>query len=324
MFSSARAAPARFPTASSIARSRTRISRPQGADRVRQGRRTARNPIRRQAAHRHVPPGAWWRTSRRPSSARRRDPLREQGDRPSHRCKAGWQPAGSRRGAGQRRAHCGRHVVLAVGHSARDTFEMLGARGVHIEAKPSIGFRIEHPQSLIDRCRTVNSPASPLGAADYKLVHHASNGSSVYSFCMCPGGTVVAAASEPGRLVTNGMSRYSRNGRNANAGIVVGVTPDDYPGASARRHRIPAALGGTGVRGRRLRPMRRRRNASATSSPGNRINRARRESCRHTGRRWTPADLRSCLPDFVDRRDPRSAPSVRTATQGVRACPTRR
>ncbi|MDP2027300.1 NAD(P)/FAD-dependent oxidoreductase [Sulfuriferula sp.] len=125
-----------------------------------------------------------------------------------------------------------RHVVLAVGHSARDTFEMLYARGVHIEAKPfSIGFRIEHPQSLIDSCRFGDRAGHlELGAADYKLVHHASNGRAVYSFCMCPGGTVVAAASEPGRVVTNGMSQYSRNERNANSGIVVGITPDDYPG----------------------------------------------------------------------------------------------
>ena len=125
-----------------------------------------------------------------------------------------------------------RHVVLAVGHSARDTFEMLYQRGVHIEAKPfSVGFRIEHPQSLIDHCRFGDRAGHPeLGAADYKLVHHAQNGRAVYSFCMCPGGTVVAAASEPGRVVTNGMSQYSRNERNANAGIVVGVTPDDYPG----------------------------------------------------------------------------------------------
>ncbi|MDD5383341.1 MAG: NAD(P)/FAD-dependent oxidoreductase [Gallionella sp.] len=124
------------------------------------------------------------------------------------------------------------HLMLAVGHSARDTFEMLHKRGIYIEAKPfSIGFRIEHPQSLIDRARYGNNASNPLlGAADYKLVHHASNGRSVYSFCMCPGGTVVAAASEAGRVVTNGMSQYSRNERNANAGIVVGITPEDYPG----------------------------------------------------------------------------------------------
>ena len=125
-----------------------------------------------------------------------------------------------------------RHVVLAVGHSARDTFEMLHAQGVYVEAKPfSIGFRIEHPQSLIDRVRWGKAAGHALlGAADYKLVHHCSNGRSVYSFCMCPGGTVVAATSEPDRVVTNGMSQYSRNERNANAGIVVGITPEDYPG----------------------------------------------------------------------------------------------
>jgi uncharacterized FAD-dependent dehydrogenase len=124
------------------------------------------------------------------------------------------------------------HLVLAIGHSARDTFEMLYARGVYIEAKPfSIGFRVEHPQSLIDVCRFgPNAGNKILGAADYKLVHHAANGRSVYSFCMCPGGTVVAAASEPGRVVTNGMSQYSRNERNANSAIVVGITPADYPG----------------------------------------------------------------------------------------------
>jgi uncharacterized FAD-dependent dehydrogenase len=124
------------------------------------------------------------------------------------------------------------HVILAVGHSARDTFAMLARRDVAIEAKPfSIGFRIEHPQSLIDRCRFGPQAGHPiLGAADYKLVHHGRNGRSVYSFCMCPGGTVVAAASEPGRVVTNGMSQYSRDERNANSGIVVGITPEDYPG----------------------------------------------------------------------------------------------
>src|SRR5690349_16896455 len=126
------------------------------------------------------------------------------------------------------------HVVLAVGHSARDTFEMLHARGVYLEAKPfSIGFRIEHPQSVIDRARFGPQAGHPiLGAADYKLVHHGNkagqSGRSVYSFCMCPGGTVVAATSEPGRVVTNGMSQYSRNERNANAAIVCGITPEDF------------------------------------------------------------------------------------------------
>ncbi|WP_426169755.1 NAD(P)/FAD-dependent oxidoreductase [Pseudoduganella sp. R-31] len=125
------------------------------------------------------------------------------------------------------------HVVLAIGHSSRDTFETLYQRGVYIEAKPfSIGFRVEHPQSLIDQCRFGPNAGHPiLGAADYKLVHHASNGRAVYSFCMCPGGTVVAAASEPGRVVTNGMSQYSRAERNANSAIVVSISPEeDYPG----------------------------------------------------------------------------------------------
>ncbi len=123
-------------------------------------------------------------------------------------------------------------LVIALGHSARDTFEMLHARGVYMEAKPfSIGVRIEHPQSVIDRARFGPQAGHPiLGAADYKISHHAKNGRGVYSFCMCPGGTVVATASEPGRLVTNGMSQYSRRERNANSGLVVGITPDDYPG----------------------------------------------------------------------------------------------
>ena len=122
------------------------------------------------------------------------------------------------------------HVVLAVGHSARDTFFMLHDRGVYMEAKPfSIGFRVEHPQSIIDQARFGSQAGHPiLGAADYKLVHHCRNGRSVYSFCMCPGGTVVAAASEPERVVTNGMSQYSRNERNANAAVVVGIEPKDF------------------------------------------------------------------------------------------------
>tara|TARA_B110000211_G_scaffold65590_1_gene75560 strand:- start:6552 stop:8177 length:1626 start_codon:yes stop_codon:yes gene_type:complete len=124
------------------------------------------------------------------------------------------------------------HVALAIGHSARDTFKMLFDKNVYIEAKPfSIGFRIEHPQSAIDEARFgKNAGNEILGAADYKLVHHCDNGRSVYSFCMCPGGTVVAAASEPHQVVTNGMSQYSRAERNANSAIVVGIDPSDYPG----------------------------------------------------------------------------------------------
>ena len=125
-----------------------------------------------------------------------------------------------------------KHIAIAIGHSARDTFEMLHNKGVYIEAKPfSVGFRIEHEQSAIDKARFgPNAGNEILGAADYKLVHHCKNGRSVYSFCMCPGGTVVAATSEEHRVVTNGMSQYSRNERNANSAIVVGIDPSDYPG----------------------------------------------------------------------------------------------
>jgi uncharacterized FAD-dependent dehydrogenase len=133
--------------------------------------------------------------------------------------------------SGQSHTLATRHVVLALGHSARDTFVVLHQRGVALQAKAfSIGVRIEHPQSVIDQARWGRHAGHPLlGAADYKLVHHAQNGRAVYSFCMCPGGTVVAATSEPGRVVTNGMSQYSRNERNANAGMVVGIDPPDYP-----------------------------------------------------------------------------------------------
>lgn len=132
---------------------------------------------------------------------------------------------------GQRVTVPARHVIMALGHSARDTFTMLHGHGVAMQAKAfSVGFRIEHPQSVIDRARWGPHAGHPLlGAADYKLVHHASNGRTAYSFCMCPGGTVVAATSEAERVVTNGMSQYSRNERNANAGIVVGIEPSDFP-----------------------------------------------------------------------------------------------
>ena len=191
------------------------------------------------------------------------------------------------------------HVVLAVGHSARDTFQMLYDRGVGIEAKPfSIGVRIEHPQSMIDHCRFGDNAGNKiLGAADYKLVHRASNGRSVYSFCMCPGGTVVAAASEPDGVVTNGMSQYSRNARNANAGIVVAVTPADYPGhplagIAFQRHwerRAFAAGGGTFAAPAQMvgdflagRPSTVLGTVVPSYKPGVR-----------------PADLSDCLPDFA-------------------------
>ncbi|SDD28050.1 hypothetical protein SAMN05216345_107262 [Cupriavidus sp. YR651] len=192
------------------------------------------------------------------------------------------------------------HVILAVGHSARDTFHMLHDRGVFMEAKPfSLGFRIEHPQGLINRSRFGKFAGNKLlGAADYKVVHHASNGRAVYSFCMCPGGTVVAAASEPGRLVTNGMSQYYRAERNANAGIVVGITPDeDFPGgplagiAFQRKweerafelggsdYRAPGQLVGDFIAGR---PSTALGSVEPSYKPG-----------------VTPTDLSTSLPDYV-------------------------
>jgi uncharacterized FAD-dependent dehydrogenase len=191
------------------------------------------------------------------------------------------------------------HVVLAPGHSARDLFAMLDERGIHLEQKPfSIGVRIEHPQSLIDRARFgAFAGHKALGAADYKLVHHCTNGRSVYSFCMCPGGTVVAATSEPGRVVTNGMSQYSRNERNANAGIVVGITPADYPGGKLagvafQRHWEEQAFlaGGSSYAapGQRVadflagRPSTSLGDVIPSYKPG-----------------VTPTDLARCLPDFA-------------------------
>ena len=191
------------------------------------------------------------------------------------------------------------NVVLAIGHSSRDTFQMLHDVGVYIEAKPfSVGFRIEHPQSLIDVSRFGANAGNPiLGAADYKLVHHASNGRDVYSFCMCPGGTVVAAASEEGRVVTNGMSQYSRAERNANAGIVVGITPDDYPGgplegiafqrkiesaafiAGGSSYAAPAQLVGDFIAGRASTAL---GSVIPSYKPG-----------------VTPTDLSVCLPDYA-------------------------
>ncbi|WP_304191272.1 NAD(P)/FAD-dependent oxidoreductase [Phenylobacterium aquaticum] len=191
-------------------------------------------------------------------------------------------------------------VVLAVGHSARDTFAQMLAAGVFMEAKPfSIGFRIEHPQSWVDRARYGTNAGHPdLGAAAYSLSHHAANGRTAYSFCMCPGGTVVAAASEPGRVVTNGMSQYSRNERNANAGIVVGITPEkDYPGGplagvALQRHWEEQAFkagGGTyAAPGQRVGDFLAGR---ASTSLGEVIPSYRPGV--------TPTDLSTCLPDFA-------------------------
>ena len=195
------------------------------------------------------------------------------------------------------------HVVLALGHSARDTFVMLHRRGVHIEPKPfSVGFRIEHPQSLIDQCRFGESAGNAtLGAADYKLVYHAGNGRSAYSFCMCPGGTVVAATSEAGRVVTNGMSQYSRNERNANAALVVGIEPKDFgadatanplAGMEFQRHWEERAFqaGGGGY----LAPAQKVGDFLAgrpSTGPGAVV------PSYTPGVRWT--DLSTCLPDYV-------------------------
>jgi uncharacterized FAD-dependent dehydrogenase len=213
------------------------------------------------------------------------------------------RPDGSRRLRGVMLADGGHiatdHVVLAIGHSSRDTFARLQARGVFIEAKPfSIGVRIEHPQSLIDQARFGRFARHPLlGAADYKLVHHCGNGRSVYSFCMCPGGTVVAATSEPGRVVTNGMSQYSRAERNANAGIVVDLSPADYPGdplagvefqrrweerafaAGGGTYAAPVQLVGDFLAGR---PSAGLGSVIPSYRPG-----------------VTPTDLAACLPDFA-------------------------
>ena len=191
------------------------------------------------------------------------------------------------------------HVVLAIGHSSRDTFQVLADRGVYVEAKPfSIGFRVEHPQSLIDAARFGAHAGHPaLGAADYKLVHHASNGRDVYSFCMCPGGTVVAATSEPDRVVTNGMSQYSRAERNANAGIVVGITPRDYPGGPLagvefqRRWESAAFIAGGGTYaapGQRVGDFL----AGVTSTSLGSVIPSYKPGV-------TPTDLSSCLPDYA-------------------------
>ena len=193
-----------------------------------------------------------------------------------------------------------RQVVMALGHSSRDTFAMLQDRGVFLEAKPfSIGFRIEHPQSWIDKARFGPFAGhKDLGAAAYSLSHHCANGRTVYSFCMCPGGTVVAAASEPGRLVTNGMSQYSRNERNANAGIVVGITPEkDYPGGP---------LAGVELQ-RRWEEAAFKAGGGTYAAPGQRVgdflagrpSEALGEVIPSYRPGVTPTDLSTCLPDYA-------------------------
>jgi hypothetical protein len=234
--------------------------------------------------------------------------IRDEIERLGGEYRFGCKVAGLRLGAGRQvegvvledgEEIAAKSVVLAIGHSARDTFVMLRDAGVHLEQKPfSIGVRIEHPQGMIDRLRWGPNAGNPLlGAADYKLVHHATNGRSVYSFCMCPGGTVVAAASEPGRVVTNGMSQYSRAERNANAGIVVGISPADYPGdvlagvelqrrlesaaflAGGGDYRAPGQLVGDFLAGRASTTL---GDVQPSYKPG-----------------VTPTDLSLCLPDFA-------------------------
>ena len=192
------------------------------------------------------------------------------------------------------------HAIMAVGHSARDTFHKLHDRGVHIEAKPfAIGVRIEHPQSWIDRARYGPSAGNTvLGAAAYSLSHKCSNGRVVYSFCMCPGGRVVAATSEEGRVVTNGMSQYSRAEFNANSGLVVDIDPErDYPGDP---------LAGIAFQ-RKFEELAFRAGGSNYKAPGQKLgdflaNRPSREfgeviPSYQPGVHLT--DLRECLPDFV-------------------------
>lgn len=192
------------------------------------------------------------------------------------------------------------HVVLAIGHSARDSFAMLQAAGVYVEAKPfSIGVRIEHPQGWIDRARFGHQAGNPiLGAAEYHISHHCQNGRTVYSFCMCPGGTVVAATSEEGRVATNGMSQYSRNERNANSGFVVAIDPErDFPGdplagLALQRHWEERAYvaGGSNYKApaQRVGDFLAKRPSTSLGS----VTPSYRPGV-------TPTDLSECLPDFV-------------------------
>ncbi|MEJ8630660.1 NAD(P)/FAD-dependent oxidoreductase [Sphingomonas sp. I4] len=192
------------------------------------------------------------------------------------------------------------HVVLAIGHSARDSFAMLQAAGVYVEAKPfSIGVRIEHPQGWIDRARFGHQAGHPiLGAAEYHISHHCQNGRTVYSFCMCPGGTVVAATSEEGRVATNGMSQYSRNERNANSGFVVAIDPErDFPGdplagLALQRHWEERAYvaGGSNYKApaQRVGDFLAKRPSTSLGS----VTPSYRPGV-------TPTDLSECLPDFA-------------------------
>ena len=192
------------------------------------------------------------------------------------------------------------HVVLAIGHSARDTFEMLCGRGVHLQQKAfAMGVRIEHPQSIIDAAQYGKYASHPaLGAADYKLAHHSEGVRSVYTFCMCPGGRVIASSSEPGSVVTNGMSSNARNLPNANAALLVGIKPEDFPtdhplaGIELQRkwerrafelagadYKAPAQLVEDFLQGR---PSKQIGSVKPTYTPGVEL-----------------TDLKRCLPDYV-------------------------
>lgn len=192
-------------------------------------------------------------------------------------------------------------VIFAIGHSARDTFHMLAERGISMEPKPfSIGLRIEHPQEMIDRNQYGSQAGHPrLGAADYQLVYHGDRGRSVYSFCMCPGGKVIAASSETGMVVTNGMSQHARSAVNANSAIVCEVTPTDFSGGplagiefqrcwekrafevGGRTYHAPVQLIGDFLAGRSSSGI---GSIKPSYQPG-----------------VLPADLNRCLPDYVVR-----------------------
>jgi uncharacterized protein len=191
-------------------------------------------------------------------------------------------------------------LILGLGHSARDTFQMLHEQNIPMMAKAfSIGVRIEHPQTLIDQAQYGPFAAHPeLGPADYRLVHHCPNGRAAYTFCMCPGGRVIGASSEPGGIVTNGMSLYARNGPNANSALLVGVNPDDFgpknplSGVSFQRQweRKSFKMGG----GNYFAPVQRVEDF-LSGRPSVAMGQVNPSYLPGT----TPGDLRRCLPGFV-------------------------
>lgn len=191
-------------------------------------------------------------------------------------------------------------VLLAPGHSARDTFEMLHSRGVEIKQKAfSIGVRIEHPQSLINEKQYgAASSHEKLGAAEYKLSGHYDNGRSAYTFCMCPGGMVIASSSEAEKIVTNGMSMHSRDGENANSALLVGVSPEDFDGDhplagvefQRRWESLAFKVGGSNYR-------------APAQRVGDFLEDRASTSLGEISKTYNPGvvmtDLRECLPDYV-------------------------